>query len=98
MDTYYSKHIRYLNIKDIDTSVAMSFFIRDQDHFRRFIKKFKEICKSEESFLGIEVCLPHEELEDFESVDEEDEFEMINYKSSMNGLDKPEPKEQEPQN
>lgn len=77
--SYYGNP-RYARLSDIDTSVGMVFYIKDEKQFDSFVNKFKTACQEQESFLGIEVDVPGDNLSDFESVGEEDEFETVNYK------------------
>lgn len=69
--------MRYLNLNDLDTSVGFAFFIRDEKAFENFVKRFKKSCAKKESFLCMEANAPEEHGADFESVDGEDEFDMI---------------------
>ena len=89
MSSYFCNQMRYVKFTDIDTSVAFMFMINndDQKGFKNFIKKFHQNCQRSDSFLGMEISPPNDEdIEDFESVDEEnnngngDDFEMISGK------------------
>lgn len=77
--SYYGSP-RYVRFCDIDTSVGMAFYIKDERQFDTFVNKFKTLCQDHDSFLGLEIDIPGEELSDFESVGEEDEFETVSYK------------------
>lgn len=79
MKTYFCADPKYVSFEDLDPSVALGFLIKDAKSFKGFINRFRTSC-SKESFLGIEVDIPtSEELEDFESVGD-DEFELIDTK------------------
>ncbi len=69
-----------MKFSDIDTSLGMAFYIKDEKQFDTFMRKFKSICQEDGCFLGVEIDVPGEELSDFESVGEEDEFETVSYK------------------
>ena len=62
---------------DIDTSVGFGFWIKDHNYFKKFVQRFKIACQRKDSFLGIEVYAPEEDVGEFESVNGEDEFETI---------------------
>jgi len=79
LSSYHCQAARYVNYSEIDTSIAMAFMIKDENNFKSFIKNFKRSCKENESFLGVDISPPREDLSDFESVGEDD-FEMISYK------------------
>ena len=66
----------------LDTSVALSFFIKNDIQFKVFLERFKGSCRKNESFIGLEFCHPQDsplELESF-TQDDDDEFEMISIK------------------
>jgi Peptidase family C54 len=78
MKSYYCSDPKYVSFDDLDPSVALAFLIKDAKSFKSFIKRFRNSC-SQESFLGIEIDIPCEDLNDFESVDDDD-FELIDAK------------------
>lgn len=73
-ETYTCSQARYINYHDIDTSVAINFLIRDRQHFQEFIERFRKSCKHPDSFLGVEVAAPRDDVSDFESVEDDDDF------------------------
>lgn len=80
MDTYFCHQMRYIKYSKLDTSVAFSFFIKDEIAFNSFLQRFKVSCESKESMLGLEVHLQLENLDSLESIDEnkdQDGFEMV---------------------
>lgn len=87
MHTYYASSIKHIGFTDIDTSVTLGFFIKDEKSFKAFVDRFRTSCASSESFLCIELDEPRENTTDVESVCEtyednqkakdEDEFERI---------------------
>jgi cysteine protease ATG4 len=79
LSSYHCQAARYVSYSEIDTSIALAFMIKDENHFKKFIKNFKESCKNNDSFLGVDISPPREDLSDFESVGE-DEFETISHK------------------
>lgn len=76
--SYYGE-ARYLKFSEIDSSVGMVFYIKDERQFSSFVTKFKAACRTHESFLGIELDAP-KDLSGFESVGEDEDFETVGNK------------------
>jgi hypothetical protein len=82
MGTYFCDNIRYLNFNEIDTSVGLCFLIKDENDFHQFIMNFKTLAKKDYSFLGVEINMPAENINDVESVDSDD-FEKFHQKQEV---------------
>lgn len=81
LGTYFCNSIKLTSFNDIDTSVGFGFFIRNEEEFASFLERFKVSCAKKESFLGIELHPPQDDIVQIENVDEEEgEFEMISLK------------------
>jgi hypothetical protein len=57
----------------------MVFYVKDEKQFNSFLHRFKNANRQFESFFGVEIDAP-QDLSDFESVDEEEDFETLGMK------------------